>query len=478
MLLPWPMVEAASASPRNGVSCTWCGGKEEAAGGFCSACGRVIVHFPGWALAGARRRRLFTRRRIVIAICLLFLAGFVFWLNFPFLPDPVILIFRRPTTNLTSQSMPGQWSMSGGNLQRSRYVEQVERDVLGQTMWSVDLGGRTLSEPIVLGRVIYIGGHFKVVALDVDTGRTLWTKTTTGPVQASLAAAGDYLYVGLLDHRVLALDLKTGAKRWEFQTRGIVTAAPVVADGIVYVGSWDSFIYALDAATGKHIWRFRSDGPIRSPPSIHKGALFLTDGGTNLHVLSARTGQERLLYRTSGPTTRSPVTGQGLVYFPSGGRIFAVDSGAREFPGQFQLKRVWAQFWLWQVPGIPRPPGQKGGRWRVSPKKSSAGFTASPAVSEEAFYVGDAQGNLNAHDARNGQMLWRFRAETAIVSSPLIAGARVYFGTRDGSLYALGTDFGELIWQRNMGAPVEVSPVFAAGRLYVHTSDGRLHSIK
>ena len=101
---------------------------------------------------------------------------------------------------------------------------QVQQDVLGQILWSVDLGEPTFSEPIVLDGVIYLGAHFKIVALEASSGRTLWTKTTTGPVQASLAAAGDYLYVGLLDHRVLALDLKTGETRWEYQTGGIVTA--------------------------------------------------------------------------------------------------------------------------------------------------------------------------------------------------------------------------------------------------------------
>ena len=158
--------------------------------------------------------------------------------------------------------------------------------------------------------------------------------------------------------------------------------------------------------------------------------------------------------------------------------MYAVVPDAREFPGQFQLKKVWAQFWLWQVPGIPRPSTQKGGLWRVSPEKASKGFTASPAVSGEAFFVGDAQGNFYAHDALQGLNLWTFRTETAILSSPLIVGARVYFGTKGGLLYALDTKTGELLWQRSMGASVGVAPIFAAGRIYVHTGDGRLHAIE
>jgi len=470
------MVEAVPGSPRNGISCPWCGGKEEEAGGFCSVCGRVIVHVPSWAQAG--RRRLFTGRRIAFTLSLLFLAGFVFWLNFPFFPDPVILLFKRPTTNLSSNSLSGQWSMHGRDLQQRRFVDSVPRQPVGQVLWSKDLGEPTRSTPVVVGGVVYIGGHFKITALEAATGRTLWEKETSGPVNSSLAVAADSLYISLLDHRLLALDLETGEVLWEFKSQDIITASPVVANGIVYIGSWDGSVYALDAANGSLIWQYETGGPVGSHPAIHDGAVFITDNNGNLFVLNARTGQERLMFRTPGPVTASPVVANGLVYFPSGGTLYAVDADTREIPGQYQLKQVWAQFWIWQVPGVPRPPGQQGGRWRISPEKTLSGFTSSPAIALEAFYMGDLRGNFYARDALHGRRLWRFRADAPIVSSPVIAGARVYFGTRGGTLYALDRNSGELVWQRFMGASVEVSPVFAAGRLYVHTGDGRLHSIR
>jgi hypothetical protein len=71
-----------------------------------------------------------------------------------------------------------------------------------------------------------------------------------------------------------------------------------------------------------------------------------------------------------------------------------VDTDTREIPGQFLLKQIWAQFWLWQVPGVPRPPGQQGGRWRFSPEDPEQGIITSPALTPEALYVGDIQGNF------------------------------------------------------------------------------------
>jgi outer membrane protein assembly factor BamB len=261
-------------------------------------------------------------------------------------------------------------------------------------------------------------------------------------------------------------------------TQDIVTASPVVARGIVYAGSWDGFIYALDAATGESIWQREAQASIRPAVAIQGGSVFAADDGGNLYILDARTGQERLRFRTPGSGTASPVAANGLVYFPSGGRIYTVDANTREIPGQFLLKQVWAQLWLWQVPGVPRPPGQQGGRWRFSPEDPERGIVASPALTPEALYVGDILGNFYALDAISGEELWQFQGQGSIVTSPVAVGDRVYFGSREGHLYALNRFTGETIWRLDLESPVEASPVFAGGYLYVRTADGLLRAIE
>jgi outer membrane protein assembly factor BamB len=269
------------------------------------------------------------------------------------------------------------------------------------------------------------------------------------------------LYLGLLDHRLIALDAQTGELRWEFMTQDIVTASPVVARGMVYAGSWDGFIYALDAATGELIWQREAHNSVRPSVAVQDGTLFATDDGGNLYILDARTGQEQLMFRTPDSGIASPVAANGLVYFPSGGRVYAVDAHTKEIPGQYLLKQVWAQFWLWQVPGVPRPPGQQGGLWRFSPEDPERGIIAVPALTPEALYVGDIQGNFYAQDALSGAELWRFQARGGIVISPVVVGDTVYFASREGLLYALDRFTGETIWYLSLESPIEVSPVFA-----------------
>jgi outer membrane protein assembly factor BamB len=399
------------------------------------------------------------------------------WIGFPFLPDPVTLVFKRPTTQLSSNAPANHWAMWGLDLQQRRYVADAPRQLEGRLLWSVDLGTPTRSVPVIVDDVIYIGGHFQLSALDAHTGQRRWEVHTTGPVHMSPAVTGNKLYIGLQDWRVLALERHTGITLWEFTMQDGVSGSAAVAQGMVYIGSMDGFLYALDAATGKLIWQFKTQEQALSPPALDAGTLFLSSTDGSLYALNARTGQTWLRFRTPERLQDSPVVANGLVYFPSGGQIYAVAADAREIPGQYQLKLVWAQLWLWQFP-VPRPPGQPGSRWRFSPRQPTRGIISAPAVSPEALYVGDTQGYLYAREALKGEALWQFKAGGAIMASPVIVGSRVYVGAIDGFLYALDRSHGELVWKVAFGAPIHAAPVFAHGRLYIRTSDGRLHAIE
>ncbi len=451
--------------------CPACGASGRTAWGTCQACGHYYLA-EGWTQVPRRKhpwRWIAVGLGLVAVLCARITA--------PFLPDPITSVFHRPTTQLSSTPLATQWAMWGRDVQQRRYVAEAPRQPEGRRVWSVALGTPTRSVPVVVDDVLYIGGHFVLLALDAHTGHRRWEIPTTGPVHTSPAVAGDQLYLGLQDWRVLALDRGTGQTRWEFQMQNPVAGSAAVAQGMVYIGSLDGFLYALDAATGKRIWQFKTQDQPLSPPAFSAGTLFVGSTEGILYALHARTGYTRLRFRTRDRLQDTPVVANGLVYFPSGGQLYAVAADAREFPGQYQLQLVWAQLWIWQFP-VPRPPVQPGSRWRFSPWKPPHGLLSAPAVAPEAFYVGDTEGYLYARDALTGEGLWQFQAGGALMASPVIIGPRVYFGTDDGFLYALDRTHGELLWKLSLGAPIHATPVFASERLYVQTTNGWLHAIE
>ncbi|WP_179137587.1 outer membrane protein assembly factor BamB family protein [Candidatus Entotheonella palauensis] len=453
-------------------SCPWCGADDRTAWGTCRACGRYYLP-QGWERA-PRQQRSFWWLAIGLGVAVILAA----WIMFPFLPGPRVLLFQRPTTQLTSGSPANQWTMQGLNLAQNRYVSTPPRHLAGRLVWSADLGSSTRSAPVIVNGIIYIGGHFRVLALDAHTGRLRQEIPTTGPVHPSVAVAGDTLYVGLQDWRVLALNRRTGQTQWAFSTQNPIAGSATVAKGLVYIGSRDGFLYALDAVTGRLIWKFKTEGYPLSPPALTDKTLFVSSTEGILYALHARTGRLRLRFHVPERLQDVPVAANGLVYFPSGGQLYAVDASAREYPGQHQLNLVWAQFWLWQIPGVPQPPGQPGGRWRFSYRNRPQAILSAPAVTHEAFYVGDFNGYLYARDAQQATPRWQFKAESGVRTSPLILGSRVYFGTHAGVLYALDRAQGALLWQLDLGVPIETAPVYASGRIYIWTSNGQLHAIE
>ena len=446
----------------------------------CPSCKHPTFSLPRWAVSGRDRRHI-TGKRLILGGCVLALLLFLFWLNYPFLPNYRILLFNKPTTEASSNSPLGRWSMAGGDLAQRKVVFDAGSSLTlpeGRVRWRAPTGEGTRAGPIVGDGVVYQGAYFRIVALDADTGEVIWSKPTSGPVQTSLALAGGRLYAGFLDHRVRALDPGTGDVIWEFRTGDIITSSPVVHDGILYVGAWDNLQYALDAATGHVIWTYEATDKVSSHSPVAGGIMAVADKGGRIHLLEARTGQNRLVYRTPRSTNAAPVIGHGQVYFAAGGRLYAIDATEKEVPGQYQFKRVWAQFWLWQVPGVPRPAGQQGGLWRFSPNGDESSIVASPAVANTSLYVGDLDGNLYAVDPASGHERWRLEVEGGVNASPIVVGNTVYLATQEGYVYAVDGESGEELWQLRLHAGVNEPVAFAEGTLFVRTADGAVVAIE
>ncbi len=133
------------------------------------------------------------------------------------------------------------------------------------------------TSPIVADGVMYITEPpSTATALDVRTGRPLWTYTPkipsdviiigSPPVNRGVAVLDDMVFFGTVHCHLIALDAKTGIVRWDTvvddNKKGYyVTAAPLAIDGKIIVGISGAetgirgFVDAYDPKTGKRLWR-------------------------------------------------------------------------------------------------------------------------------------------------------------------------------------------------------------------------------
>jgi outer membrane protein assembly factor BamB len=319
----------------------------------------------------------------------------------------------------------------------------------GTQLWAYTTGGGVYSSPAVADGIVYVGGDYKVYALDAATGHVRWAHTTGGAVKSSPAVAAGIVYVGSADHKVYALDAATGHVRWTYTTGNHVDSSPAVAAGTVYVGSDDHKVYALDAATGHVRWTYTTGSSVETKPAVAGGTVYVNVssamGDGKVYALDAATGHVRWTYTTEDIYDSSPAVAGGTVYVGIGWRLYALDAASG---------RV---------------------RWTYTTGNQ---VESSPAVAGGTVYVGSDDQKVYALDAATGQVRWTYTTGNQVDSSPAVAGGTVYVGCGDTNVYALDAATGHVRWTYTTGAGVESSPAVAGGTVYVGSGDTNVYALK
>ena len=180
------------------------------------------------------------------------------------------------------------WVTNGGNLFNQRYspLTLINRDnVAGlkaewRTALNSGLGASSNNQAqlIVYAGVLYnVTGEDDVFAIDIKTGEILWTyKANLDPkdvvvccgwVSRGVGIGEGKIFVGQLNAKLVALDQQTGKVVWSVQIENprkgySITAAPLYYDGMVIVGNAGGDmgtrgrVQAYDAKDGSLIWTF------------------------------------------------------------------------------------------------------------------------------------------------------------------------------------------------------------------------------
>ncbi len=144
-------------------------------------------------------------------------------------------------------------------------------------VWSTITGESRVHEaaPLVNNGAMFISTPTgQVIAFDAKTGDILWRYRKVRPegavilhdVSRGVALYGDKVYYAAGEAELVALDVKTGRPVWtttvaDTKAGYYITLAPLIADGKVMVGASGGetgirgFVAAFDPETGKELWR-------------------------------------------------------------------------------------------------------------------------------------------------------------------------------------------------------------------------------
>jgi polyvinyl alcohol dehydrogenase (cytochrome) len=117
-------------------------------------------------------------------------------------------------------------------------------------------------------------------------------------------------------------------------------------------------------------------------------------------------------------------------------------------------------------------------KWAFGLPGATSGGTQ-PVVANGRIYVGDAEGDLFALDARSGCVFWHIEVEAGIRSAITLGergdgGLTAWFGDQAANMYAVDAATGKLLWKVKVDdypqAAITAAPALYAGWLYVPVS--------
>jgi outer membrane protein assembly factor BamB len=342
--------------------------------------------------------------------------------------------------------------------------------------WKVNLPGRGLSSPIVIGDRVFLtactGAHqdqLHVLAFDTKSGQRLWQRTiwATGPALAhpktSMAAPtpasdGRHLVALFATNDIVCLDVD-GNVRWirslyeenpgATDCRGLASSPVIVRDtAVVQVDNQNkSFVVGIDVATGRDRWHINRTRdiawttPLVLPAGTPGEELVLLQGSTSLCACDPVTGKEVWkLQRESHPIASGVLVGNAL-YVPTLTGVAAFELQAEQKPPKL----------LWEKP-------------KLGPDM------ASPLVMDGHIYV--LRGSiLVSADARTGAITGQLRLKGAF-SSSIVAGAGLLYCFNENGLGQVvkpdGKD-GKLVDSGELKETILCTPAIVDGAIYIRS---------
>ena len=301
-----------------------------------------------------------------------------------------------------------------------------------------------------------------VHALDLQTGKSVWTYKSDERLSGGPGAGDGLVVVGTLDGKVIALDASTGAEKWQAKVSSEVIAAPVIGQGLVLVRSNDGRVSALDAANGERRWFSTHDLPSltvrgNAPVTLGPGVVFAGNDDGTLSAMALNDGRNLWNQVIGVPEGRTELE-----------RMADVDG-----PAVLDDTVVYATSFKKETVAIDGPTGRP--LWA-----RDNGGAGGLGLASGSVVVADPAGTVWALDKSSGAPLWsNDKLARRSLTAPTVQGDYVVVGDYDGYLHWLRLDNGEeAARERAGGKALRAKPVIVDGILLVQNVEGQMSAFQ
>ncbi len=347
------------------------------------------------------------------------------------------------------------------------------------TAWTVDLPGRGLGSPIVVGDKVIVSAasgpdqkELHVICFNAADGSINWerkfwatgrtmTHKKTNVAAPTPASDGKNVYVLFSSNDLIALDLD-GNPLW---MRGLtldypnasnslgMASSPIVAGDTLVAqieNDSESLAVGIDLVTGQNKWKMdRHKGANWSSPTtmtLGGEEIVALQSNKGIHGIFPATGSQSFFFDKGASGTPSSVAVDGTLYVPSNG-LTAIK------------------------------PSENGGTpdvlWNESAQSPG---TSSPIYIDGKIYTINRAGVLSAANAETGERVWRIRLKGPFSSSPVAAeNGHLYIFSEAGvgQVIDVTGEEGKVVSEIELKDTILGTPSISGDAIYVR-SDGKL----
>jgi outer membrane protein assembly factor BamB len=337
-------------------------------------------------------------------------------------------------------------------------------------LWGDNVGGGKKQVKLRLGLgpavddgVVFAASHKgEVLAVAVETGKTLWVKKLKLPLSAGPSAGFGMVVVGSSKGAIIALDAASGKERWRSQVNSELLSGPAIGEKVVVLRSVDGRLHGLDAASGKELWQVEQQVPRLSlrgtaTPIIAKEVAISGFDNGKVMAVSLATGDTAWDTALASPHGRTEL--DRLVDIDSAVRVVGDNVFAAGFQGRTAMLAL-----------------DSGQIWWAHDMSSYRGLT----VDDENLFVTQADGVVVAMRQRDGSEIWRNdNLKRRGLSTPVETTTAVALADYQGYLHWLDKKTGYLVARVRVSKfRVSNAPVAVDDTVVVLDDGGRLAAFR
>ena len=349
----------------------------------------------------------------------------------------------------------------GSDRPKPKPLEPITAPIAARQVWNQNIGAVEFPLTVAVngGVVTVAASDGSVLAVEAESGKTLWRTTLATKLSAGVGSDGKVAAVVTREGDLVALE--AGQVKWKKALGARVATAPLVAGGRIFVLGVDRAVQAFDAQDGAKLWQVQRPGD----------PLTLAQAG----VIAA--------FRDT------LVVGQGP-------RMAGIDPTAAVVRWEVPIGSPRGANEVERLADLIGPPLRTGDllcarsfqaavgcvdaeRGRVMWTKTIGG--TDPIGGDSEFVFGaDASDRLSAWKTASGDVAWTSEALMFRgLGAPAVLGASVVFGDLDGTVHWLSRVKGEAQLRSSTdGSAIAVPPVVVGGVLIVVTRSGGLFAFR